>query len=195
MNTVVNAFNTLGDPASMEPPWVPTCILTTYQGAVEDKLQFWDQAAYTASTDNPVTGSIVSLNSQGKAVCDVPTGTGANQAVPYIVKVGCERPEIRSERGNASGGVITILPMTGFYRFRTTIFDKTQADYARGDFLTIKTSTLDGKSVCLVTKENANVYTTVTVGVVDLPVANDREGNPALSFTAMWVPVKVEAGA
>ena len=112
---------------------------------------------------------------------------GTNVFVPYMVKVGTDHRTVGSEKYNAAGGLVTVLPMTGYFRFVTTVFEKGEGiKYKAGDLLTVKTFTYDGKSVLGVAK--AAAATNLIVGIVDGPVSTEVKQNEALAFTAYYRP-------
>ena len=92
-----------------------------------------------------------------------------------------------SEKYNAAGGLITLLPLTGYFRLFTTVFEQGESiSYAAGDLLTVGQFTYDGKTVYGVKKASSASET--IVGIVDGPVSNEVKQNPALAFTAYFKP-------
>lgn len=155
-----------------------------YQGDTGD-IRFMDSAAYRAGSWIP-TGSVAHIENN-IAVAGVGADTANTVSVPYMVFVGNDKISTRSEKGNATGGLVTLLPLTGYYRFVTSVFDNSQ-EYKAGDLLTVAEFTFDGKVVQGVTKKGAARGTTVIVGIVDSVIASDVKGNDAIKFTAMYIP-------
>ena len=155
-----------------------------YQGDTGD-IRFMDSAAVKAGSWIP-TGSVAHIENN-VAVAGVGADTASAVSVPFMVFVGNDKKTTVSEKGNAVGGLVTLLPLTGYFRFVTTVFDSSQ-EYKVGDLLTVAEFDFDGKKVQGVTKKGAARGTTVIVGVVDSVVASDVKGNDALKFTAMYIP-------
>lgn len=162
-----------------------------YQGDTSD-IRFMDSAAVRANDWIP-TGSIA--HKEGDvAVAGLGTDTDKRVSVPYMVFVGNDKLSTTSEKGNATGGLVTMLPLTGYFRFVTTVFDESQ-EYNAGDLLTVSDFKFDGKTVYGVTKDGAVRGDATIVGVVDSIIASDVKGNKALKFTAMYIPADVKANA
>lgn len=189
--TVLNQNYPVGKPAEFPTPWTRQFRATVYQGDMADATRFQNSAAYAAGTFLP-TGAIASIDSaNGLAVAGCKAGAAGNHPVPYIVFVGNDKMEVKSEYMNVSGGVVTLLPCTGYYRVRTTVFDKSEGiSYAINDLLTVKELTVEGGTTAGVTKTGAKPYDTVTVGIVDAPVGLDHSDLETLSFTCYFLPAK-----
>lgn len=155
-----------------------------YQGDTSD-IRFMDSAAVNAGSWIP-TGSIAHIeNNVAKPGLGEDTATAVS--VPFMVFVGNDKLSTVSEKGNVTGGLVTLLPLTGYFRFVTTVFDASQ-EYTAGDLLTVANFEYAGKQVYGVTKVGATRGTATIVGVVDSIVASDVKGNDALKFTAMYIP-------
>lgn len=155
-----------------------------YQGDNGD-MQFMDSCTIVANAWLP-TGSIAYVDGT-TAKPGLGAMTATKVAVPYIVKVGTEHPTVYSEKYNAAGGLITLLPLTGYFRLITTVFKQgTDISYAAGDLLTVEQFEYDGKNVYGVAKATSASQT--IVGIVDGPVGNEVKQNPALAFTAYFKP-------
>lgn len=189
--TVLNQNYGLGKPESFPEPWVRQFRATVYQGDQTDATRFQNSAAYAAGTFLP-TGAIASIDSDnGLAVAGCKAGAAGNHPVPYLVYVGNDKMEVQSEYMNVSGGLVTLLPCTGYYRVRTTVFDKSEGVvYKANDLLTVKELTVGGKATAGVTKTGAKPYETVTVGIVDSAVGLDHSDLETLSFTCYFLPAK-----
>jgi hypothetical protein len=155
-----------------------------YQGDTGD-IRFMDSAAYSAGSWIP-TGSVAHIENN-IAKPGLGEDTASAVKVPFMVFVGNDKKSTVSEKGNATGGLVTLLPLTGYFRFVTTVFDASQ-EYKAGDLLTVGEFTFDGKTVFGVTKAGATRGTATIVGVVDSVVGTDVKGNNALKFTAMYIP-------
>lgn len=164
-----------------------------YQGDNGD-MQFMDSCTILAGAWIP-TGSIAYVDDT-VAKPGVGSDTAVKVAVPYIVKVGTEHRNVYSEKYNAAGGLITLLPLTGYFRVITTVFEQGDSiTYAAGDLLTVKQFTYDGQSVYGVAKATAGIGSELIVGIVDGPVGNEVKQNPALAFTAFYRPVAAAAAS
>ena len=164
-----------------------------YQGDNSD-MQFMDSCTILANAWIP-TGSIAYVDNT-VAKPGLGTDTAVKLAVPYIVKVGTEHRNVYSEKYNAAGGLITLLPLTGYFRVITTVFEQGESiSYAAGDLLTVKQFTYDGQNVYGVAKATTGLGSEVIVGVVDGAVSNEVKQNPALAFTAFYRPVGAGAAS
>ncbi len=188
--TVLNQNYPVGAPGSFPEPWVRQFRATVYQGDQNDATRFQNSAAYAAGTFLP-TGAIASIDSDnGLAVAGCKAGSAGNHPVPYLVYVGNDKMEVQSEYMNVSGGVVTLLPCTGYYRVRTTVFEKVAGGYKTNDLLTVKELDLNGKKTAGVTKTGAKPYDTVIVGIADAPVGLDHSDLETLGFTCYFLPAK-----
>lgn len=164
-----------------------------YQGDNGD-MQFMDSTTILAGAWLP-TGSIAYVDNN-VAKASVVADTAVKVAVPYIVKVGTEHPNVYSEKYNAAGGLITLLPLTGYFRLVTTVFEQGESiTYAAGDLLTVKQFIYDGRTVLGVAKATSGIGSETIVGIVDGPVGNEVKQNPALAFTAFYRPAVAAAPA
>lgn len=189
--TVLNQNYPVGNPSAFPAPWTRQFRATVYQGDMADATRFQNSAAYAAGAVLP-TGAIASIDSDnGLAVAGCKAGAAGNHPVPYVVFVGNDKMEVQSEYMNVSGGVVTLLPCTGYYRVRTTVFDKSEGiTYKTNDFLTVGKTTVNDKEVACVTKTGAKPYETVIVGIVDAPVGLDHSDLETLGFTCYFLPAK-----
>ena len=185
-----------GDNGAAKPaPFKRQYVATVYQGDVAFISPFKDVVNYDATNaDKLPTGSICYVNASGLAVPGVGTATATNCPVPYLVYVGNDQKSVISQKGNATGGKVTLIPCTGYYRIVTTIFNTNDTTYAAGDFLTAAVT--DGSTVTTVNNligvgvatNGATVYTDVVIGIVDGPVTNDHFDLPSLRFTCYFIP-------
>lgn len=187
MASIANNRFPVGDPRTFRDLTKGKYSCYVYQGDKSDE-QFMESCDVLADAWLP-TGSIAYINEQGRAVAGVGTDTTSKLAVPYIVKVGSDHRTVKSEKYNAAGGLVTLLPLTGYFRLITTVFDQEETlSYAAGDLLTVKQFNYDGKAVWGVTKAGAALGTNLIVGIVDGPVGNEVKQNAALAFTAFYRP-------
>ena len=187
MASIANNRFPVGDPRSFRDLTKGKYSCYVYQGDKGDE-QFMESCDVLADAWLP-TGSIAYINEQGRAVAGLGTDSATKLSVPYIVKVGSDHRTVKSETYNAAGGLVTLLPVTGYFRLVTTVFE--QADglaYAAGDLLTVKKFNYDGKEVWGVSKNGASLGNSVIVGIVDGPVGNEVKQNAALAFTAFYRP-------
>ena len=185
--SIVNNRYPVGNPLNFRNLAQSKYDCLVYQGDNSD-MQFMDSCTILANAWVP-TGSIAYIDDT-VAKPGVGADTAVKVAVPYIVKVGTEHRNVYSEKYNAAGGLITLLPLTGYFRVITTVFEQGEAiSYAAGDLLTVKQFTYDGKSVYGVAKATTGIGSELIVGIVDGPVGNEVKQNPALAFTAFYRPV------
>ena len=185
--------------AAKPAPFKRQYVATVYQGDVAFITPFKDVVSYdVANAETLVTGSICYVDANNQAVPGVGTATATSCAVPYLVYVGNDQKSVQSQKGNASGGQITLIPCTGYYRIVTTIFN-TKKTFAAGDYLTAVVT--DGSTATTVNNlvgvgvlsNEATVYTDTIVGIADGPVANDHFDLPSLRFTCYFIPPMVAA--
>lgn len=182
--------------AAKPAPFKRQYVATVYQGDVAFITPFKDSVLYDASNaDKLPTGSICYIDANGLAVPGVGTATATNCPVPCVVYVGTDQKAVISQKGNASGGKVTLIPCTGYYRIVTTVFNTKQAaTYAAGDFLTAKVTdgstdtTVNNLTGVGVATPGATAYTDVVIGIVDGPIANDHFDLPSLRFTCYFIP-------
>lgn len=160
---------------------------TIYQGDTTFATRFMDSLAFATGTDLP-TGSVAYLdNATGTVKPGVGTASASNCPVPYIVYMGTDQKTVQSQRGNIAGGIVSLLPSTGYYRVVTTVFD-TSKTYAAGDYLKVTTGAFgDYTGIGLLTN-GATVYTDVVVGIADGPAGVDHFELPSLKFTCYFIP-------
>ena len=184
ITSIMNNRFPVGNPANFRnlPKGKYDCVV--YQGDNGD-MQFMNSCTIAANAWLP-TGSIAYVE-DNVAKPGLGSMTAIKVDVPYIVKVGTEHPNVYSEKYNAAGGLITLLPLTGYFRLFTTVFEQGESiSYAAGDLLTVGQFTYDGKTVYGVKKASSASET--IVGIVDGPVSNEVKQNPALAFTAYFKP-------
>nr|DAQ19021.1 MAG TPA: hypothetical protein [Herelleviridae sp.] len=188
--TVSNKNYPLGNTANMPPAWKRKNYNVVYQGDVSTDTRMYNSVTFAAGGWFP-TGSVCSIDKNNVAKTGVAKGTAGNHPMAYVVAVGNDRMEVQSERGNAAGGLLTLLPCAGYYRVRTTVFDADSSlTYEIGDLLSVGEIEHQGKTCSAVTKKNNKPYENVIVGSVDAPVDLNKEGLPALSFTCYWLPAQ-----
>lgn len=188
-----------GNKAAKPAPFKRKYVVTCYQGDTAFLTPFKDTATYVAGTKLP-TGSICYLDADGKATPGVgPMTDLKNCPVPYIVYVGNDQKQVQSQKGNTAGGIVSLVPCTGYYRFVTTIYN-TADTFKAGDFLTAKitdgsavTSVCDddalvGTGVGVAAKCTTGVYTDIVIGIADAAVAQDHFDLPSLRFTCYFIP-------
>ena len=188
-NTIFNEGYADGS-ATKPAPFTMKYRATVYQGDTTFATRFSDSFAFATGTNLP-TGSIAYLNN---ATNQVEPGTGTASAtgcpVPYVVYMGNDQKSITSQKGNIAGGVVTLIPCTGYFRIVTTVFDTTKT-YAAGDFLKATVTTFDGLADVGVLTNGASVYTDVVVGIADAPAGTDHFDLPSLKFTLYFIPPMV----
>ena len=183
-----------GNNEAKASPFKRKYVATVYQGDTQLIARFQDSASYAVDANLP-TGSICYINADGQAVAGLPVATPTNCPVPGVVVVGNDQKSVISQKGNIAGGIVTVLPCTGYYRIQTTVFDSSKS-YAAGDYLTATTATFDGLSgVGLATKSTNGVYTDLIIGIVDKPVVSDHFDLPTLSFTCNFIPPQAAASS
>lgn len=189
MATIANNRFPVGDPKTFRSLTKGKYSCYVYQGDKGDE-QFMESCDVLADTWLP-TGSIAYIDAAtGRAVATKGANAAGKAAVPYIVKVGSDHRTVGSEKYNAAGGLVTLLPLTGYFRIVTTVFEQgTDISYETGDFLTVGQFQYDGKTVLGLTKTGAALGTSTIVGIVDGPVGNEVKQNAALAFTAFFQPV------
>ena len=190
ITSIANNRFPIGNPANFRDLTKGKYDCVVYQGDNGDR-QFMDSCTIVDNAWLP-TGSIAYIdNNVAKPGPDASSqaDTATKIYVPYIVKVGTEHPNVYSEKYNAAGGLITLLPLTGYFRLATTVFEQGDAiTYAAGDLLTVKPFTYDGKTVYGVAKATSGINSQRIVGIVDGPVGLEVKQNPALAFTAFFKP-------
>ncbi len=174
-----------GSQAAKADPWKRKYVATVYQGDVAFITPFKDSVAFATGVNLP-TGSICHVE-DGLAVPGVGTATATNCPVSYVVYMGNDQKSVISQKGNAAGGIVTLIPCTGYYRIVTTIFDTTKT-YAAGDFLTADVASFDGMASVGVATNGATVYTDIVIGIADAPVSADHFDLPSLRFTCNFIP-------
>jgi hypothetical protein len=188
MATIANNRFPVGNPRNFRDLTKGKYDCYVYQGDKGDE-QFMESCDVLADAWLP-TGSIAHIDEHGRAVAGVGTDTAGKLAVPYIVKVGSDHRTVKSEKYNAAGGLVTLLPLTGYFRIITTVFDQgASLSYATGDLLTVKQFQYDGQTVWGLSKDGAALGSSLVVGIVDGPVGNEVKQNAALAFTAFYRPV------
>ena len=188
-----------GADASRPAPFKRKYVATCYQGDVAFLTPFKDTATYAAGAKLP-TGSICHLDANGKAVAGVGSMTDlTNCPVPYLVYVGNDQKQVISQEGNTAGGIVSLVPCTGYYRFVTTLYN-TQDTFKAGDFLTAKitdnstvkavsdSDPLVGVGAGVAAKCSVGVYSDIVIGIADGPVTNDHFDLPSLRFTCYFIP-------
>ena len=207
-----NGFANGAVSAAKPDPFKRKYVTTCYQGDVAFLTPFRDTATYAATAKLP-TGSICHLDADGKAVAGVGEVTDlTNCPVPYLVYVGNDQMSVKSQKGNSVGGIVSLIPCTGYYRFVTTIYDTTKT-FKAGDFLTaaVTQAVPDGtdnravKAVCdadypdggvgVITKVTTGVYTDLVLGIADCAVAKDHFDLPSLRFTCYFIPPTQATGS
>lgn len=185
--SIVNNRYPMGNPRNFRDLVKGKYTALVYQGDNGD-LQFAESATLDANAWLP-SGSIAHIEN-GVAKPGLGTNAAGKVCVPYIVKVGTEHRTVRSEKFNAAGGIITLLPLTGYFRLITTVFDKADGlVYSAGDLLTVGEFEYDGKTVYGITKAGADLNSKTIVGIVDGPVGTEVKQNDAVAFTAYFKPV------
>ena len=179
MATIANNRFPVGNPANFRELTKGKYSCYVYQGDKSDE-QFMESAAVKADANIP-TGTIAYIDADGFATTTKPTVTNG-VAIPYIVKVGTDHRTVKSEKYNAAGGLVTLLPLTGYFRIVTTGIDAT-CTYTPGTYLCVKA--VDGVNV-LVPKGTASAGTDV-VGIVD-GFGSEVKQNSAVAFTAFFRP-------
>lgn len=135
------------------------------QGQVSNDVRQERSASVTAGTVLP-TGSIGYINENGVAVNALTGGTAANTAaIPYIVTVGTEHGNVRSEKYNSGCGLITMIPLTAGNDFMTTVFGGSITAFAPNTKLVVGSVVIDGETVGAIAPATGDVSETV-VGVV-----------------------------
>lgn len=172
---------------SQVPPFVRKYVATIYQGDTTFATRFMDSLAFDAGENLP-TGSIAYFDETTKKVkAGVGTATATNCPVPYIVYMGNDQKSVISQKGNAAGGLVSLLPCTGYFRVVTTVFDTTK-NYVAGDFLTADKQTFDGLTNVGVATNGATAYSDVVIGIADGPEGVDHFDLPSLRFTCYFIP-------
>lgn len=195
MNTVANQpyNNPQVDLNSFTPQWRRKYYALVYQGDVSEVSRAENMLTYDPKVYLP-TGGICSVDSNtGLAVADVPKGTNGNHPCPYFIMVGNDKLEVRSEVGNEAGGRITAIPADGYFRVRTTVFDKSPGvTYKVNDFLgvVVGQDPYSTNNVCMVSTQNNKPYEDVIVGQVTQIVDKNKEGLDSLSFSLHFIPVQ-----
>lgn len=197
-----NGFASGAVSASKPEPFKRKYVATCYQGDVAFITPFKDTASYAADAKLP-TGSICHIE-DGKAVAGVGEMTDLkNCPVPYIVYVGNDQKQVISQKGNTAGGIVSLVPCTGYYRFVTTLFN-TADSFAAGDFLTAKitdgstvtaASDVDYTGVGVAALCETGVYTDIVIGIVDGPVTKDHFDLDSLRFTCYFIPPTQATGS
>ena len=195
MNTVANYpyNNPSVDLTAFASQWRRKYYALVYQGDVSEVSRAENSIVFNP-TDFLPTGGICSIDSNtGFAVADVPAGTNGNHPCPYFIMVGNDKQEVLSEVGNTAGGRITAIPCDGYYRVRTTVFDKSPGvTYKVNDFLGVVkgTEAYSQKETCMVSTANNKPYEDVIVGQVTQVVDKNKEGLDSLSFSLHFIPVQ-----
>ena len=145
-----------------------------------DRIQ---NAPYIAAGADLPSGSICMIGDDNVAKAyDV-----NSNALPHFVLLGTENEGVISQEGNIAGGVITTIPVTGYYRLQTQIF--AEGEYKANDFLTVEAIAHDDfKNEVTVLKGGATPYTNVVAGIVCKPVFKDTAGRATLTFDAYFLP-------
>lgn len=191
MSTIANNRFPVGNPENFRNLTKGKYSCYVYQGDKGDE-QFMESCGVPAKTWAP-TGSVAFIDGGTLSVdaTKITEKGGVKVSVPYMVKVGTEHKTVGSEKYNAAGGLVTLLPLTGYFRFVTTVYQKvinedTPIVYNAGDLLTLAKFEYDGQEVIGVTK--ATAATNLIVGIVDGQVGKEVKQNDALAFTAYYRP-------
>ena len=185
-DTIFNAGYADGGKSTV-PPFAMKYRATVYQGDTTFATRFSDSLAFAAGENLP-PGSIAYYDPElGKARAGLGENTGTNCPVPYIVYMGTDQKSVTSQKGNIAGGLVTLIPCTGYFRFVTTVFDTTKS-YTAGDFLTATKATFDGLADVGVITNGATVYTDTVIGIADGPAGVDHFDLDSLRFTCYYIP-------
>ena len=172
---------------STVPPFAQKYRATIYQGDTTFATRFTDSLAFEAGENLP-TGSIAYFDNTTKTVKAGPgVASATNCPVPYIVYMGNDQKSVISQKGNIAGGLVTLLPCTGYFRVVTTVFDTTK-EYAAGDYLKATKTTFGDLANVGVITNGATVYTDTVLGIADGPEGVDHFDLPSLRFTCYFIP-------
>lgn len=186
-DTIFNQGWADGNNVAKAKPFTMKYRATVYQGDTTFATPFRDSVTFQSGANLP-TGSIAYFDATDKvAKPGVGTASAANCPVPCIVYMGNDQKSIQSQKGNIAGGIVTLIPCTGYFRVVTTIFDSEQA-YNAGDFLTATVQSYDGLANVGVITNDAKVYEDVILGIADGPVTNDHFDLPSLRVTCYFIP-------
>ena len=153
-----------------------------FQGDVDRAHRMQDAPYIKAGAVLP-SGSICMIDDANEAsMYDV-----ASKAVPHFVLLGTENEGVISQEGNIAGGIITTLPLTGYYRLQTQLFDKDKT-YKVNEFLTVAEYPFDDFGTVTGLVNGATPYTNVVAGIVCKPVFKDAAGRETLTFDAYFLP-------
>ena len=186
-DTIFNQGYADGNNVTKANPFTMKYRATVYQGDTTFATPFRDSVTFATGASLP-TGSIAYFDATDKvAKPGVGTATKTNCPVPCIVYMGNDQKSIQSQKGNIAGGIVTLIPCTGYFRVVTTVFDSTKT-YVAGDFLTADVTTFEDLANVGVITNGAEVYSDVVLGIADGPVANDHFDLPSLKVTCYFIP-------
>lgn len=188
--TIFNEGYADGQNVAKPAPFTMKYRATVYQGDTTFATRFCDSFTFAAGTNLP-TGSIAFLdNSDGLVKPGVGVAAADACPVPYVVYMGNDQKSVISQKGNIAGGIVTLIPTTGYFRIVTTIFDTTKT-YAAGEFLKVTKTTFDGMADVGVITNGATVYSDVVIGIADGAAGIDHFDLPSLKFTCYFIPPMV----
>lgn len=180
------------DYANFKKPWNMKYQPYIFQGDTSFGTKFQSSPVFTIGTDM-LSGSICYVDGSNVAHPGC-TDADGNTQVPQLVLVGTETRTATSQIGNTAGGLLTTVPVTGYFRFVTQVFDMSEGvTYAAGDYLTVKEITVDGVTIYGISNVNeagdkVAPYTDVICGIVDKASYSDADSRPSLQFTGYFLP-------
>ena len=182
MNNPIFGNRQVRNRAALGKRWKLKLQPVVFQGDTKraDRIQ---NAPYIKAGANLPSGSICMIDDMNEAsIYDA-----ALNAVPHFVLLGTENEGVISQEGNIAGGVITTIPVTGYYRLQTQLFDKSKT-YKANEFLTVGSFEFDEFGTVTGLTNGATPYTDVVAGIVCKPVFKDAAGRETLTFDAYFLP-------
>lgn len=173
------------DRAALGKRWKLLLQPYVFQGDKEH-TQRMQNAPYIAAGANLPSGSICMIDDKNIAKAYDAEALAAN-AVPHFVILGTENEGVISQEGNIAGGILTTVPMTGYFRICTQLFDKSKT-YKANEFLTVAEFTFGDFGTVTGLVNGATPYTNVVAGIVCEPIAKDAAGRDTLKFDAYFLP-------
>jgi hypothetical protein len=131
-------------------------------------------AEYADAATGVMAGMVVSLDANGKFV----RGLASSGAMAIFALQSMSDFDVRSDKGNISGGVGSGLVAKGAYELQTTEF--VTDNYAPNDPLTVNAVGADAGKL-----EKGTLYTDAIVGIVSAG-QTDSEHNADIKFLAFW---------